>query len=51
MIHAVPSLLAAADEVVIFEGVRDIMTEAQFNDLAARLNARNREREVNKHCP
>jgi hypothetical protein len=34
--------------IALFETVQAIMTTAQFDDLATRLNARNREREASK---
>jgi hypothetical protein len=37
--------------MAVFEAVKAIMTPAQFDDLATRLNTRNREREVRKRCP
>jgi hypothetical protein len=37
--------------VGLLDAVKAIMTTAQFDDLAARLNARNRERETRRRCP
>jgi hypothetical protein len=35
--------------MAVFEAVKAIMTPAQFDDLATRLNTRNREREASEH--